>query len=265
MTTDWSELEAAVRRAEERGVVGVSVVGPDGARWGHNGNRAFRAASTVKIPLMVEVFRGVERGDWALDDRHVVTAADKANGSGVLPHLHDGIGVTLGDLLYLMISVSDNTATNLLIRLAGMDAVNATMRELGMAGSNLGREMKGRPAQAGETENRATPDDYATVTRAILDGRAASAESCAAMVALLERQQNARRIARFLPEDDSIRWGSKTGSISGVTNDVGFVTTPRGTLVIGVFCEGFPDQHDGEQAIGEISGAALRAGGLLPL
>jgi beta-lactamase class A len=265
MQPDWSALEELARDADERGVVGVSLYGPHDGRWSHNGARAFRAASTVKIPLMIEVMRGVDRGDWALSDRQTINAADKARGSGVLAQLHDGLEVTLADLLYLTISISDNTATNLLIRRVGMPAVNATMRELGMRGSNLGREMKGRPAVAGEIENMATPDDYALVTRAILEQRAASPSACDTMVALLEQQQNARRIARFLPEDGGLRWGSKTGSISGVTNDVGFVSAPAGTLVIAVFCEGFPDQHAGEALIGELTRAALRATGVAQL
>jgi beta-lactamase class A len=265
MQPDWSALEHIVSAAEQRGVVGVSLSGPHDARWCHNGGRAFRAASTVKIPLMIEVMRGVDRGDWALADRQTVNAADKARGSGVLTQLHDGLEVTLADLLYLTISISDNTATNLLIQRAGMPAVNATMRELGMRGSNLGREMKGRPALAGETENMATPDDYARVTQAILEQRAASPSACDTMIALLEQQQNARRIARYLPDDDTLRWGSKTGSINGVTNDVGFVSGPAGTLVIAVFCEAFPDQHEGEQVIGDITRAALRATGVATL
>jgi beta-lactamase class A len=262
---DWTNLEAAVQDAGKHGVLGVSVIGPDGSRWSHNGDRKFRAASIVKIPLMVEVFRRIESGDESLDDVHTLKAEEKAPGSGVMLHLHDGVQLTINDLVYLMISISDNTATNLLIRLAGMDAVNATMDELGMLGSNLGREMKGRPAQPGEQENWATPDDYVTVLKAIFEERAASPESCAEMVAMLERQQNSRRIARFLPDDDSIRWGTKTGSITGVTNDAGFVTTPNGTLVIAVFCEGMPDQHVGEATIGEVTRAALTATGVLKL
>src|SRR3954453_23241918 len=115
MQPDWTELDSVVREAEKHGVLGISLTGPDGARGSHNGARPFRAASTVKIPLMIEVMRGVDRGDWALTDEHRVNAADKAHGSGVLLHLHDGIRVTLADLLYLTISISDNTATNLLI------------------------------------------------------------------------------------------------------------------------------------------------------
>jgi beta-lactamase class A len=263
MATDWSGLAAAVQDAEAQCVVGVSVIGPDGERWSHNGARQFRAASTVKIPLMIEVFRGIERGDWSLDERERVGEHDKAHGSGVLLHLHDGLEVTLNDLLYLMISISDNTATNMLIRRVGMPAVNATMRELGMLGSNLGREMKGRPAQPDETENLATPDDYAAAVLAIMTDHAAAPASCAAMRALLERQQNARRIARWLAEDDAIRWGSKTGSITGVVNDVGFVSGPGGALVLAVFTEDVADPHAGEEVIGAIARAAWQATGVL--
>ena len=261
---NWTELERAVEEAERLGTVGVSAIGPGGERWSHNGDRKFRAASTVKIPLMIEIFRQIDRGERSLDDMHTLLAEEKTPGSGVLLHLHDNIEVTLQDLIYLTMSISDNTSTNILIRYAKMDGVNQTMQELGMTGSTLGREMKGRPAEGAEQENWATPKDYTTVVAAILDGSAASEESCAAMVDMLEKQQNSRRIARFLPEDDSIRWGTKTGSVTGVTNDAGFVTTPSGTVVIAVFCEGMPDQHAGEEAIGLITRAALRDTGVLP-
>ncbi len=83
------------------------------------------------------------------------------------------------------------------------------------------------------------------------------------MSATLEKQQNPRRIARYLPEREDLRWGSKTGSVKGVVNDVGFVTSERGTVILSVFCENLPDQHTGEQVIGEISRAALAAAGIL--
>lgn len=259
----WTNTIAAVRDIEQHGIVGVSVIGTDGSRWSHNGDRKFRAASTVKIPVMIEVYRRVDAGDIALDDQHVLQADQKAPGSGVMLHLHDGIQLTLNDLVYLMISISDNTATNLLIRLVGMDAVNATMRDLGMESSNLGREMKNRPAVEGEQENWATTDDYVTVVQSILDGRAASAKSCQAMVEMLKKQQNARRIARYLPEGDGIEWGTKTGSIKAVTNDAGFVRTNQGTMIIAVFCEGMASQHLGEQVIGSISRAAMVDSGVV--
>ena len=102
-----------------------------------------------------------------------------------------------------------------------MAAVNQTIRSMGMTGSVLAREMKGRPAEPGEEENWATPEDYLRVVRLLLDGQAAGPAGTAAMVTMLERQQNGRRIGRYVPEAPGVRWGSKTGGLKGVTNDVG--------------------------------------------
>ncbi|HET7036371.1 MAG TPA: serine hydrolase [Thermomicrobiaceae bacterium] len=263
-TVNWSTVEGIIYRAESSGgVVGATIVAPTEDTFEYNGARRFRAASIMKIPLMIEIFRQIERGERSLDDRYTLKEAEKAPGSGVMLHLHDGMVFTLHDLLYLMISISDNTATNLLIDMAGMQQVNRTMRELGMVNSTLGRKMLGRPVEDEQQENWATPDDYVTAVQAILDGQAASEESCQQMIALLELQQNRRRIARHLPEEKSIRWGTKTGSIRGVTNDVGFISTPQETLVLAIFCENFPDQHAAEAVIGAVSRAAMAATGIV--
>jgi beta-lactamase class A len=252
----WGEIDQLIRAAEKSGgMVGVALIAPSGERFTHRGDRRFRAASTVKIPIMVELFRQVERGEQALTKHYVLRDEDRAPGSGVLLHLHTGLELTSADLVYLMISISDNTATNVLIALVGMENINRTMGELGMSQSTLGRLMKGRPAIENEQENWATPDDYASLMETILNQRAAQPSSCDAMVAMLEKQQCTNRISRYLPPD--IRWGSKTGQIDRVTNDVGFVMTERGFLVISAFCEALPDQHVGEEFIGDITRAAL--------
>lgn len=262
-TTDWSKIEDLIQSAEAGdGVVGVTIVAPDGSRFEHNGDRRFRAASTMKIPLMVAIYRQIEQGSRSLSDLHVLYPDEKAVGSGVLLHLHDGSNLTLNDLVYLMISISDNTATNMLIDLATMPYVNEVMGSLGMANSTLGRKMQGKPAEGSQQENWATPNDYVTAVQALLANQAAGEDACQKMIAMLEKQQSTHRISRYLPEGDDIRWGSKTGSINGVTNDVGFISTSKGTLVLGVFCENLPDQHVGEQFIGNVSRAAMRATGV---
>jgi beta-lactamase class A len=261
---DWSAIEQIIANAEKRGgIVGATIIAPNADSFEYNGDRRFKAASTVKIPIMIEIFRQIEAGKRSLDDRYTLHDNAKAPGSGILLHLHDGIELTVYDLLYLMISISDNTATNILIDMAGMDAVNNVMRELGMTNSTLGRKMLNRAAQGEEHENWATSNDYATVVQAVLDDRAASPDSCKQMIALLEKQQNRRRISRHLPEDEKIRWGTKTGSIKGVTNDAGFIMANGQTLIVSVYCEGFPDQHIGEEIIGDISRAAMRATGIV--
>jgi beta-lactamase class A len=158
-----------------------------------------------------------------------------------------------------MMSISDNTATNLLIDFLGMEAINATMADLGMEHSTLGRKMMGRAAQGAERENWATSADYAAAIAAILADRAASPEACAGMRRLLELQQNERRIARWLPKTDRPRWGSKTGTVGSVVNDVGYVFTADGPVILSAFVENPPDPHAGEEIIGALARAALQA------
>lgn len=257
-SADWPMLATTIAKAEQAGaILGVCVLAPDGTRFAHHGTRRFVAASTVKIAIMAELFRRIDAGAVQLEQTHRMRAEDKADGSGVLARLHTGLELTLGDLAYLMMSISDNSATNMLIERLGMAAVNTTMQALGMRQSLLGRKMRGALRNEGEQENWAVPEEYAALIAAILNGQAASAASCAAMQALLESQQNERRLARHLPQQDRPRWGSKTGSLPGICNDVGFVLTPAGPLILAVFCENPPDPHEGEAIIGAVAQAAM--------
>ncbi|ETX00621.1 MAG: hypothetical protein ETSY2_38730 [Candidatus Entotheonella gemina] len=263
MATDWSRLEQAVKANEAHGSIGVSAISPCGERWEVQGKTRFPAASTVKIPIMIEIYRGIDRGELAIDDTYIVRSADKAPGSGVLQHMHAGLQLSLGDLLYLMMSISDNTATNILIDMAGMDRINATMQDLGMAASTLGRPMRGRLAIEGEEENWATPNDYTAVVKALIDEQAASPAACQAMLTTLTLQQNHRRIGRYVPASKSYRWGSKTGSNTGITNDVGFVQSPAGTMIIALYSQGIGDAVTSEIALSDIAEAAMQATGII--
>lgn len=256
------ELKRLIGEAEaSRGTVGVAIDSSHGWKFQYRGDRRFRAASTVKIPIMIEVFRHVDRGDIALSDRYVVERHDHSVGSGVLHELHEGLVVTIQDLLYLMMSISDNTATNILIDMAGMENVNATMQELGMVRSTLGRKMQGKPAVGEQPENWATAGEYASLVGKLLGDQVASPGSCAQMVAILGKQQNTRRIGRYMPEN-GLHWGSKTGSIRGVTNDVGFASSEAGTVIVSVFCEDLPDMHVGEKFIGDVARQAVIGAGI---
>ena len=263
MSVDWTVLREKVDELEGRCEIGVSVVAPRGGAWSRRGDGRFPSASTAKIPIMIEIHRMVDRGEIAFDDLHRLESREKSPGSGVLRYLHAGLELSLADLVYLMMSISDNSATNILIDLAGMDRVNATMRSLGMGGSILGRPMVGRLAVEGEQENIATPEDYTRAVGAIVDGTAASANACAEMLVTLERQQNGRRIGRHVPEGSAYRWGSKTGTNTGIVNDVGYVAGPAGTLCIAVFCRGIESEVAGEEIIAEVARAAMRAAGIV--
>lgn len=264
---DWASVDALARDAEgPDGVVGIAVFGAEGELFARHGERRFHAASTIKVPIMIEAYRQMERGLLDPDDTHSLRDEDRVPGSGVLSHLHAGLELTVSDLVNLMITVSDNTATNLVLDRTGLDAVNATMQSLGMRDSILGRPMLGRLPKEGEPENWATPRDFARCIQAIVSGQAASTESCARMVETLQLQTESRRISRFLElalaGGAGISWGTKPGDLPGVCNDVGFVATVRGTLSMAIFCENVCDLDFAERAIGEIARSALAVTGI---
>jgi beta-lactamase class A len=264
MASDWAAVETLILDAEgATGVIGVAVRGSGGELFSRHGGRRFRAASTIKVPIMIEAYRQIERGALNLDDRRVLRAEDFVPGSGVLKNLHPGLALTLADLLSLMIAVSDNTATNLILDRTGLSAVNATMQSLGMTNSVLGRRILGRLPAPGDPENWATPSDFALALQAIVDGQAASPESCAAILATLRQQEEIRRISRFLTGPD-VQWGTKPGDLPGVINDVGFVSSGAGAVSIAVFTENLPDLDAAERAIGLIALRALELAGIVP-
>lgn len=262
----WNRVEEVVAEVSLSGTVGVSLVGPDGATWQQQGDRRFHPASTLKIPVMVEIYRKIDAGTLHLDDPWTLTDEVRVRGSGVLNQMRTGATITLHDLIYLMISISDNLATDVLINMAGLEAINRTMADLGMKNSALGGTIRDLFADPGRPDIVATPNDYAGAIAAILDGKAASAASCEAMTAMLETQQNSRRIARYIPKfppAPAIRWGSKTGTFIGVCNEAGFIIGPNGRLIIAVYTENYADTHTAEAVIGEIARAAMADTGIV--
>lgn len=168
--------------------------------------------------------------------------------------------------MYMAISMSDNDAANILIDVAGMDNVNDTMTELGMHQSELGRKILGRPAypEEGNRENWTTPDDLRILIDAILNGQAASAQSCAMLIDMLAWQRNPKRIGAPFAKG-SLPWGSKTGTVSVDSHDAGFVRGPRGDMVIAVCTTGFSDWRNAESVIAKTARLAGVACGLLPV
>lgn len=264
-TAVWAVVEALIREAEATGgVLGVAVHGAEGEIFSHNGDRRFRAASTIKLPIMIEAYREIESGAINLDETIRLRDEDRIPGSGVLGHLHTGLELTLADLLSLMIAVSDNTATNLILDRTGLDAVNATMQSLGMGHSVLGRRILGHLPNPGDPENWAAPSDFARAMHAIITNEAATPESCAQMLATLKQQGEIRRISRFLTGGPDVRWGTKPGDLPGVINDVGFVSSDSGALSLAVFCENLPDLDSAERMIGLIAREALAVTAIVP-
>lgn len=258
-------VKALILEAEATGgVVGVAVSGAKGEFFAHDGDRRFRATSTIKAPIMIEAHREIDQGALDPTDRFRLRDEDRIPGSSVLSHMHAGLELTLADLLLLMIAVSDSTAANLILDRTGLEAVNATMQSLGMTNSPLGRRILGHLPKPGDPENWVTPQDFSRAIHAIVTHEAAPPESCEQMLTLLE-QQGAIAVSAASRRPTPTCAGAPGQVTPGVINDVSYVSSGNGTLRIVVFCENLPDLGSAERTIGLIAREALVAPGLSPL
>ena len=249
-----SEVESAISAilkpvAEVFSVVARRVDGNDGIML--NPNEVFPSASVIKVPMMVDLFCLRDEGRLSFDEVVTLRAEYKVEGSGALKELHAGLELTVLDLIILMIVQSDNTAANMLIDRIGMESVNERMRGFGFEKMTLARRMYEWEAQAKGFENVCTPSEIATLLESMLEGSISSMSTSTEMLEIMARQQWRERIPLLLPEGTKV--ANKTGSITGVTHDVGVVYGPSGPYVLCVMTKGVSDVISAERAIAEVS------------
>ncbi len=257
----WERVDAITRATAPGGRIAAAarLVGGshDGPVWAIDANETFPAASTIKTAILVALYREVDVGRLDLGEVRRVDAAAKTPGSGVLGWLRDDLPLTLADLASLMIAVSDNTASNLLLDAVGIDRVQATIAELGLTATALNRRFLGRAPGPGEPDNTTSAADLVSLLVAIAEGTAASPASCERMWETLRLQQHRDRLARHLPPE--IVFGGKSGSLPGLAHDSGLIEGPAGTVAVAVLTEGLVDPYAADEIIGQIGLAALDA------
>ncbi len=203
----------------------------------HNANESMPAASTIKIPVMVEVFRQMEAGRFTLEHHLTLLASDKDYGSGDLCDEPDGGTYTVKDLLSLMIDISDNTATNMLIRLVGRTRINASMRRLGLTHTRLASDIRTDTWSVRQTL-RSSPADMVRLLTMMAKRELVDAWSSNEMISILEQDQINTLLPEPLPDDVPI--AHKTGSFSDTLDDVGIVYESDAPYVIAVMTTGLP-------------------------
>jgi beta-lactamase class A len=217
-----------------------------GESYGLGEDERVRTASTIKVPIMVEAFASVaeERSRW--DDELVLTKEKKVSGSGILFEFHDGLKLTLRDAVNLMIIVSDNSATNLVLDVVTTDAVNDRMETIGLKETRVLRKIGGQgesragaaPANKPFGLGVATPREMVTLLGKLDQGEVISKEASAEMIALLKRQQDRRGIARSLR---NIKVASKGGALDRLRSDVGIAYTKGGRIAMAITCDDMPE------------------------
>lgn len=237
MHAEQVRFEQMARPLLERfsGEAGLSVRTADGSFcWGWQDKRLFPTASTVKVFVLGAVLEACEKGRISLHDRIELREADKTGGSGVLCELEAGLVMTVQDAAVLMIVLSDNTATNLMIDLAGgVDAVCHHMKRCGVTSSVLNRKLSEDPAVMNECNlAEACCRDFTEYLQAVYEGRVLTAEYTALFFSIMERQQYKNFLSGMLPlvedqeefgipEEKCVRVACKTGWMPGIRCDVG--------------------------------------------
>lgn len=188
------------------------------------------AASVIKIPVMIEAFRAQAAGELRLDELHALDDAERMPSCGTLKAMHTGIEMTLLDLVKLMIIVSDNTATNILIRRLGIDRVNATLRELGCERTTLRRLLFDGEAARRGLENTITAREMGMLLEKLWRGEIVSPEASAAMMDILLDQRLNGKLPFFL-HARHIPIAHKTGEDTGITHDVGIIFAEQPLVV----------------------------------
>jgi beta-lactamase class A len=260
-------------------------------------DRPFQMASVFKVPLLAELMSQAAVGARSLDDQITLADEMKAPGSGVLKELSAGTRFTVRDLAMLMIIVSDNTATDILLDLVGTDAVNARIAACGLTRTavtmgcrGLLRDLVGL-ADAPDTPetrrlaaerlrrreldwnarvyhderaNMTTPRDMGLlieqIVRPTLEGGRdgpVPREACRLMLDLMRRQQVRDRLPLLLPP--GVEMAHKTGSLTRVSNDAGVLYTKTGPVVVSVFTRDLADDLKGRLAIAEVGRAIYDA------
>jgi beta-lactamase class A len=229
-----------------------------------NADTSFHAASTMKVPVMIALFRRASAGGFAMDQQLMVVNqfASIVDGSpyALDPHsdsdttLYQRIGrrVRVDTLLRLMITRSSNLATNTLIALVGAEEVNRTMRSLGAQRMQVLRGVEDGKAFDKGLINTTTARDLATVLRAIEEGRAASAEATSEIRQLLLAQEFNEKIPAGLPAGTPV--AHKTGEITAHSHDAAIVYPPgRKPYVLVVLTRGIQDGARASKLIADIS------------
>jgi beta-lactamase class A len=242
-----------------------------GATFGIRENERVRTASTIKLAIMTTVFDAVVHGRARWQEELVLHDSDKVGGTGVLHEFSDGDHFPIRDLMHIMIVVSDNTATNLLLDRFTADAVNAEMDSLGLKQTRsmrkvlIGKDGAGLSAAGRLEENKrfglgsTTPHEMVTLVEKMERGQLIDAASSKEMIEILKRQQYKDGIGRHAA---GLVVASKSGSLDRLRSDVGIVYAPGGRIAIAITVDNLPKtdysaDNAGNIFISELTGMLL--------
>jgi beta-lactamase class A len=250
-------LEEARQEIEDySGVAGLYVWDLDkDFGYGIRPDEQFFTASIIKVPIMVAVYRKVDAGELEFSQQIEIKEEDWAAGAGWLQWEKAGTKQTVGDLLLLMMTQSDNVAANALVRtVGGADHVNEVARSMGADDTLLYQKVSSERGVVPALDNRSTPRDMATMMRQIAEGKAASEKSCGYMIDLMHQDKLDWWLDAGLPP--GVDAANKAGWLYRVYDEVGIVENDDRRYVIAILSKhGTADVYQGQDLIKKLSSA----------
>ena len=258
----WQKLESTVQQVNRDldGTMGVAIMDlTDARQLLINPDVVFAQASSIKVTVLAELYRQQQQseqgavGKAKLSDPYTVGAGDLVADSVIMGGLTpDVTRVTNRDLSTFMVTVSDNSATNVLIDRLGMANVNAMLDSLGLTHTRLQRRMMDVKAAKAGRENLSTPRDMMTLFAVLYQGKVMNKALTDDFFKVLGTHKQSD-IPRYIPDD--VICANKPGELAGVRNDVGIVFVPNRPFVIVVMTAYLKRERDGNDAIAKIAGA----------
>jgi beta-lactamase class A len=255
----WQKLSASIEEIDQHldGAMGVAI--EDLSTSDHyflHEDEVFAQASSIKITVLANLYLQAQQGKLKLTDPYTVQSSDLVPDSDIMNGLTPGVTrITLRDLATMMVAVSDNSATNVLIDRVGMQNVNAMLDSLGLPHTRLRRKMMDLQAAKEGRENISTPREMMTLLDAIYRGKLLNKESTDNFFKMLSTNKSSF-IPRDLPPD--LKIANKPGELEAVRNDSGIVFVEGRPYVICVMTAFLHNERDGEDAISKVSLSAWR-------
>jgi beta-lactamase class A len=273
-STVSSNLDDAVRLRIRDFKGKVSLYAKDlqtGKTYSLLGDQPVRTASTIKLAIMAECFAEAAEGKLDLNERLKLTADEKVSGSGILQELSNGDEMPIRDMIDLMIVLSDNTATNLILNRIGGNAVNARMAQLGLEQTRVMRKILSdrsdlKPTASGITtegakpENkkwglgRSSPLEMVTLLEKIYRGTLVNRAVSDEMLAILKRQRDHNGLGRDMKD---VTVANKSGALDALRSDVGIIYAAGGPIAMAVTVDDMPESNWSPDNPGELLVAQL--------
>jgi beta-lactamase class A len=254
----WQKLETSIHDVDRNldGVMGVAIEDlSNGQTFFLQPDEVFPQASSIKIAVLAELYRQAQQGKLKLTDLYTVQQWDLVPDSDIMNGLTPSVTrLTLRDLATMMIAVSDNSATNVLIERVGMDNVNALLDSLSLPHTRLRRKMMDLKAATEGRENISTPREMMTLLDALYRGKVLNKEMTDDFFAMLSTHKDSW-IPRDLPANTRI--ANKPGELEAVRNDSGVIFLENRPYILCVMTTYLRNERDGEEAITKVSLAAF--------